>query len=53
MCSDNSESSLSRYDNLPATLAPKSGVAGNSANIGASTGANIGAATGISSVTGK
>jgi hypothetical protein len=55
--SDNSESSLSRYDNLPGTLATKSAIGRKSANIGAtngaSTGATIGATTGISSDSGK
>jgi hypothetical protein len=56
-CSDNSESSLSRYDNLPGTLATKSAIVRKSANIGATNGAtsyaNIGATTGISSDSGK
>jgi hypothetical protein len=61
--SDNSESSLSRYDNLPGNLATKSAIGRKSANIGApngagahngaTTGANIGATTGISSDSGK
>jgi hypothetical protein len=59
ICSDNSESSLSRYDNLPGTLATKSAIVRKSANIGvnngagAHNGANIGATTGISSDSGK
>jgi hypothetical protein len=57
--SDNSESSLSRYDNLPGTLATKSAIGRKSANIGAANsagctnGANIGATSGISSDSGK
>jgi hypothetical protein len=60
ICSDNSESSLSRYDNMPGTLATKSAIVrGKGANIGANNGAsahngaNIGATSGISSDSGK
>ncbi len=57
ICSDNSESSLSRYDNLPGTLATKSSIVRKSANIGAANGAGAhnGATIGatISSDSGK
>ncbi len=59
ICSDNSESSLSRYDNLPGSLATKSAIGRKTANIGANNGAGahngatIGATTGISSDSGK
>ncbi len=59
ICSDNSESSLSRYDNLPGTPATKCTFVRKSANIGANNGASaqngatIGATTCLSSDSGK